>query len=194
MQELRRSLPWAALVSLVQLVCAQTIVIGGASVRKFKSPRGRIPDCCFTCHFRADWTFPTAANASNVAAAAALVDTGSYLPAETLQLTDAVITNLSSLSLSEIALFAFADSNTTTTKRATASSDDCKSFPGDSSWPADLAWDVLDLLTGGALIKTVPLASPCYHDWGNYDATECAYITEQWTNSSFQYVIAAPEP
>lgn len=123
---------------------------------------------------------------STVAAAAEAVDQSSYLPAETLQLTDAVISNLTSLSLTNISLFDFGDGNSSTTRRTSVA--ECKTFLGDSEWPTDLTWDVFDLLTGGALIKTVPLASSCYHTWGNYDAEKCAYVTEQWTVSTLQYV------
>ncbi|KAJ4416694.1 hypothetical protein N0V82_006603 [Gnomoniopsis sp. IMI 355080] len=125
------------------------------------------------------------ANVSTVAAAAAVVNNSNHLPAETLQLTDAVIANLTSLSLTNISLFDFGDSSSTAPKRAAAA--ECKTFPGDSGWPADLTWDVLNLMTGEALIKTVPLASPCYDDWGKYDVDECAYVTNQWTNSSLHY-------
>lgn len=118
------------------------------------------------------------------------MDNDSYFPAENLQLTDAVISNLTSLSLTNISLFDFGDSNSTSTKSAAAAAAaaECKTFPGDAAWPDESTWDVLNLLTGEALIKTVPLASPCYDNWGNYDAVECAYLNEQWTNSSLQYV------
>lgn len=122
-----------------------------------------------------------------------MVVNDSYLPAETLQLTDAVISNLTSLSLTNISLFNFGDSGSTNTKRtaaAAAADAECKTFPGDAAWPDESTWGVLNLLTGEALIKTVPLASPCYNDWGNYDADECAFLNEQWTNSSLQYVLA----
>lgn len=121
-----------------------------------------------------------------------MVGNGGYSPAETLQLTDAVIFNLTSLSLTNISLFNFGDSGTTDTKStAAAATAECKTFPGDAAWPDESTWDVLNLLTGEALIKTVPLASPCYDDWGNYDADECAFLNDQWTNSSLQYVLAS---
>lgn len=119
------------------------------------------------------------------------MDNDKYFPAETLRLTDAVISNLTSLSLTNISLFYFGDSNFTSTKRdavVDAAAVECKTFPGDAAWPDESTWDVLNLLTGEALIKTVPLASPCYDNWGTYDAVECAYLGEQWTNSSLQYV------
>ena len=64
-----------------------------------------------------------------------------------------------------------------------------QTFPGDLLWPNRIVWRVLDLLTGGdTLIRTVPLSAPCYNDWGVYDEDRCAFITEQFTNSSLQYV------
>lgn len=115
------------------------------------------------------------------------MDDSDYLPAEAVQLTDAVISNLTSLALTNISLFNFGDTISSQTKRNDAAQ--CKTFPGDAAWPIDLIWDIFDLLTGGALIKTIPLASPCYDNWGNYDAEECAYVTEQWTVSTIQYVV-----
>lgn len=123
-----------------------------------------------------------AANTSTLAAAAEKVS-GSDLAAENLQLTDAVISNLTNLAVTNISLFGFADESAPS-KRAVAG--ECKTFPGDASWPDDVVWNVFDLLAGGALIETVPLASPCYDSWGNYDAETCAYITDQWSNSSLQ--------
>lgn len=125
-----------------------------------------------------------AANKSTVAAAVAQVQSDKHSTAEALQLTDDVLANLTFLSLSNVSLFDFANGDSITSKRGAATG--CKTFPGDAGWPSDVIWDVFDLLTGGALIKTVPLASPCYDSWGNYDAVECAYLSEQWTNSSLQ--------
>lgn len=125
-----------------------------------------------------------AANASTLAAAAEKVS-GSDLAAESIQLTEAVISNLTELAVTNISLFGFANESVPESKRA-VSAGECRTFPGDASWPVDVVWKVFDLLTGGALIETVPLASPCYDSWGNYDADTCAHITEQWTNSSLQ--------
>ena len=63
----------------------------------------------------------------------------------------------------------------------------CKVFPGDSAWPRPRIWDLLDQVTGGAVIKSVPRASSCYHG-PTYDPTDCKSVTSQWTNSYFQYV------
>lgn len=114
------------------------------------------------------------ANETTVGAAAVLVN-GEHI------LTDAVLANLTALGLSNISLFSFASKDILSERVA---SEECKTYPGDEVWPDENIWTVLDLLTGNALIKDVPLASVCYDSWDNYDADECAYITEQWTNVS----------
>jgi hypothetical protein len=109
----------------------------------------------------------------------ALVD---YFPDETLQLTDDILANLTELQLSNISLFTF-DNTTDLSKRGLR--DGCKTYPGDLLWPSDLTWKIFNILTGGALIKTTPYASPCYDDYGNYDAAKCAFITNNWSNDSY---------
>ncbi|KAF4609837.1 hypothetical protein G7Y89_g15786 [Cudoniella acicularis] len=42
------------------------------------------------------------------------------------------------------------------------SSTGCKVFPGDPEWPSDAIWTAFNSTLGGALIKTVPIAAPCY--------------------------------
>lgn len=100
-----------------------------------------------------------------------------------------MLANLTTLRLSEVALFGFDDNSTATSKRS--SSAKCKTYPGDALWPSAGVWDVFDLLLGGSLIKTVPIASPCYDDYGNYDEARCTWLTENWSNYSyFQFVIS----
>lgn len=109
--------------------------------------------------------------------------TASLSPEETAQLTDDVLVNLTNLELSNITLFEFADdSNTGATKRAKSG---CKTYPGDALWPTPGIWKVFDLLLGGALIKTVPYASPCYNDFNNQDTAKCDLITANWANNSY---------
>lgn len=65
--------------------------------------------------------------------------------------------------------------------------DECRAFPGTDSWPAQSAWDALGgALGGGALIPTVPVAAPCYRNWGRYDAEKCAAVVANWSNPYFQ--------
>lgn len=109
--------------------------------------------------------------------------------AETLQLTDDVLANLTSLQLSNVSLFSF---DTNMAAKRNRSSSGCKTYPGDLLWPTSLVWDVFDLVLGGALIKTKPFASSCYDDFGNYNAAQCATVTNNWSNDSYlSYVLAA---
>lgn len=137
--------------------------------------------------------FSAAANETTVAPGAVQVspdssDSGvSYFSFEATQLTPDVIANLTALNLTGIEYFDFANtsSSSTTTKRGYSAS--CKTLPGDAAWPPHLVWSVLDLLLGGALIKSVPVAAPCYSDWAQYDPDQCSTITAQWNSPQFQY-------
>ncbi|KAB8291646.1 hypothetical protein EYC80_006446 [Monilinia laxa] len=113
-------------------------------------------------------------NSSTLASAGTLIN-GNF------QLTDSIITNLTKIGLPNATLFDFA----TTNGRLANRSSSCKAYPGDSAWPSTSVWDTLDLLAGGALIATVPLAAPCYADWpANQNSDKCLYITDDWSNSS----------
>jgi hypothetical protein len=128
--------------------------------------------------------------ASLTAAATTVADTAVSAPSlfynERVQLTEGVLADVSvALQNDSVAsMFAFASnssSQSTATKRSVLHS--CKLMPGDSWWPLDLIWDVFDLLLGGNLIKTVPLASYCYPEWPQYNSAKCAEITADWLNS-----------
>lgn len=60
----------------------------------------------------------------------------------------------------------------------------CKTYAGDSSWPSNLLWDAFSLLLNGNLLEVPPMASTCYQNWGNYDADDCSYLTNNWHNDS----------
>lgn len=130
---------------------------------------------------------PTASLTAAATTVAATVDSAPTLfQHERVQLTDGVLAGVSgALQNSDVAnMFAFASnasSNATVAKRGVHHS--CKVMPGDLFWPLDLVWDIFDLLLGGRLIKTVPLAAYCYPDWPEYDATKCASITTDWMTS-----------
>lgn len=59
--------------------------------------------------------------------------------------------------------------------------EDCKCFPGDACWPTQKDWDKLNRTVDGRLIATIPLASPCYKSWGNYNEETCENFQELWT-------------
>ncbi|KAI0379035.1 FAD-binding domain-containing protein [Hypomontagnella monticulosa] len=102
---------------------------------------------------------------------------------ETHQLTDAVLANLTNLGLTNIVLFGFGDPATAPNQSIIGP---CKTFPGEFVvFPGDITNRVFNLLLGGSLIKTKPLASPCYGDYGNQDAAKCAEITSHWSDDSY---------
>ncbi|KAK6072725.1 restculine oxidase [Seiridium cupressi] len=117
------------------------------------------------------------ANQSTVSVAAELVN-------DNLVLTDEVLANLSSLQLSNVSLFQFPENINTTSDDKRELFTSCKTFPGDTLWPSALIWNVFDLLTGGALIKTVPIGAVCYNASELYDEAECATILGAWTESA----------
>ncbi|KFY70663.1 hypothetical protein V498_10279, partial [Pseudogymnoascus sp. VKM F-4517 (FW-2822)] len=93
--------------------------------------------------------------------AAATVDTEHLFPSEKLQLTDAVLANLSSLGV-DTALFSFGssseDAEVLDKRTNSKKKKGCKTFPGDAAWPDAKVWGLLDVLSGGRLIETVPSA------------------------------------
>lgn len=59
-------------------------------------------------------------------------------------------------------------------------------FPGDAEWPSERAWETFNGLFGKALIKTVPIAAPCYQNLGVYDAEKCAAVRNSFSNPYLQ--------
>jgi hypothetical protein len=124
------------------------------------------------------------ATKSTVAPAVAVVPSltakgqGQSFKWETLQLAQSVLANLTALNLTGVDFFNFPTTHSPPKNK-------CKAFPGDSNWPSPTAWEVLNLLTGDALIKTVPLAAPCFKDWPD-NATLCATITSLWNDPHLQ--------
>ena len=108
----------------------------------------------------------------------------SYEGFESIQLTEDVLTNLTDLQLSNISLFYF-DNDSDSEKRSVSSLPQCKTVPGDLLYPNGNIWKVLDLLSGGALIKTVPLGSACY-DGEHFDEAKCQFLINNWNKSDTQ--------
>ncbi|KAH7403722.1 FAD binding domain-containing protein [Cadophora sp. MPI-SDFR-AT-0126] len=132
------------------------------------------------------------ADEATVAPAVSAVDasasnaTADLFASETLQLTDDVIANLTDLELSNITLFSFEDSPANTLKKRTVFGK-CKTYAGDFLYPSTLVWKIFDILLGGALIKTVPYAAPCYDDFGNFNKAKCDFLTANWVNGSIYH-------
>ncbi|KAL5344380.1 hypothetical protein ACLOAV_010640 [Pseudogymnoascus australis] len=117
-------------------------------------------------------------------AAQVLADPSSVLSdAEKYQLTDAVLANLTELELTNISLFNFAGSDEAAgSKRSLLKR--CKTYPGDFLWPSKTIWKIFNILTGGALIETVPIGAVCYKNNVHYNAAKCADILAHWTESA----------
>lgn len=110
-----------------------------------------------------------------------------YFGFEAAQLTSDVIANLTSLNLTDASIFDFAEGSAASKKRSLCTRNSlCKVLPGDKDWPSTIQWLLLDLLTGGALVKGVPSAAVCYPDWPQYDAAKCADVTANWTSPKYQ--------
>lgn len=119
--------------------------------------------------------------------AASGVSSGPLFHYETVQLTNDVLTNVTTAiqNNSISSLFAFGANSTSSTgsKRNWRS---CKILPGDSLWPDDTVWNIFNALLGGRLIKAAPLAASCYEDWPEYNPAQCSTITSDWLISNLQ--------
>ncbi|KAF9773528.1 hypothetical protein IL306_008635 [Fusarium sp. DS 682] len=61
---------------------------------------------------------------------------------------------------------------------SSATSASCKCLPSDTCWPSDSVWAKFNSTVNGALVKTVPLGSPCHEP--NYDEAACAAVQDSW--------------
>jgi len=125
----------------------------------------------------------------DVAPAAATVSTNSpagvaLFPNEAVQLTNDALNEAArqTSQINVVSLFGFDNEEETPHG---ISSGQCKVFRGDSDYPEESVWSAFDSLLGGALIKTTPIAAPCYKDsaWNDYDEAKCADISARFTTS-----------
>ncbi|KAE8146591.1 hypothetical protein BDV25DRAFT_162183 [Aspergillus avenaceus] len=118
---------------------------------------------------------------SLTAAAAIVSSAATPFSRERVQLTDEVLANLSlTIGNSSISnTFQFADAI-----HENGSQRSCKVMPGSPLWPSDRHWDLFDVLLGHRLVKTVPLAAPCFPNWPEYDVDKCTIITGDWMTSN----------
>lgn len=57
----------------------------------------------------------------------------------------------------------------------------CRSFPGDTSWPSPQDWSLFNETLGGKLIATIPIASSCHGDsFTPYNAEQCSALQQVW--------------
>lgn len=98
-------------------------------------------------------------------------------------LTDSALARLDGLGFTNGSLFKFSGDNQPQTMLA---SGQCKTDPYDPLWPDESLWDDFNRLTGGAVIGSFPIASVCYHSWGNFDASKCSLVLEHWANVSLR--------
>lgn len=105
-----------------------------------------------------------------------------YFEFETAQLTAEVIANLTSNGIANASLFDF-----TAPVKPSTPKPPCKTYPGTPEWPSELVWRVFDSLVGGRLVKTVPLAAPCFNGWPEVkDEVKCAVVKSRWGVPRFQ--------
>ena len=63
-------------------------------------------------------------------------------------------------------------------------SSQCKTFPGDKTWPSKSVWDNFNSTVGGRLVATVPLGAPCHG--ANFDNATCESLKSQWLYEKIQ--------
>ncbi|KAI1524242.1 GlcD FAD FMN-containing dehydrogenase [Pyrenophora tritici-repentis] len=61
----------------------------------------------------------------------------------------------------------------------------CKTFPGDDSWPSTAEWDGFNKTVSGRLIATVPLGSPCHGS--SFNNATCESLKSQWQTEEIHY-------
>jgi hypothetical protein len=59
---------------------------------------------------------------------------------------------------------------------------ECKTFPGDASWPSDETWITLNNTLNDTLLRPAPPASVCYNNtaYNNFAASGCEVPLRDW--------------
>ena len=137
--------------------------------------------------------YDTASTSASIAPAATPMPTESsagvdLFDSETVQLTEQTLinTNAYTNTTDVLALFGFENGTDSQATKLYRRGGVCKTFPGDWNYPKSLIWSVFDLLLGGALIKTTPIAAPCYESSGVYNEAKCADISNRFTTADLQ--------
>ncbi|KAJ8108141.1 hypothetical protein OPT61_g8375 [Boeremia exigua] len=129
----------------------------------------------------------TVALNTSITPAAATVSTDSPAGAklfevEAVQLTEEVLQEISAQTSDTdlLALVGFGDDTDSDVATLSRRDGACKTFPGDGNYPKPTTWSTFDRLLGGALIKTTPIAAPCYKSSGVYYEAKCADISARF--------------
>lgn len=64
--------------------------------------------------------------------------------------------------------------------------ENCRSIPGDTTWPSQSTWNRLNRTVGGRLVATVPQAAVCHsRGYGplKQNATACSALRTVWNNA-----------
>lgn len=137
--------------------------------------------------------YDAASASASIAPAATTVPTESsagvdLFDSETVQLTEQTLisANAQTNVTDVLALVGFENDTDSEATELSRRSGVCKTFPGDLNYPKSLIWSVFDLLLGGALIKTTPIAAPCYESSGVYDEAKCADVLNRFTTANLQ--------
>lgn len=67
---------------------------------------------------------------------------------------------------------------------SSGASSQCKTFPGDKTWPSNSEWNSLNKTVAGRLVATVPLGAPCHGPAFSEDV--CKNLREQWQFEKIQ--------
>lgn len=83
---------------------------------------------------------------------------------EAIQLTDKTLDTINTQTNETdiLAVFGFDTISDSKSAKIDHRSGACKAFPGDWDYPRSAVWSLFDLLLGGSLIKTIPIAASCY--------------------------------
>jgi hypothetical protein len=67
----------------------------------------------------------------------------------------------------------------------TSLAQECKSYPGDDSWPNLTVWQSLNETISGRLIKPSAVGAVCYPSNPSFNNDTCTSLLAVWTNTSF---------
>jgi len=65
------------------------------------------------------------------------------------------------------------------------SSEPCKAFPGDSSWPSQAEWSRLNSSLNGALLRPLPPAAVCYRSSPAFNLARCDFLLNNASRTTF---------